>query len=213
MDSMPAPFLRRLAARGIDAVVAVPVAFIACLPAGVLAVLLQLVVSDDAATSIGAGLAVFLSVAAIEYFLLRRRGGQTLGKGLLGLKVVPADGSSDRVSARAALTRMSILVGPLIGGLVAYLARGESERDTPGGADEIFYALWFAVLSVCALTALLDRAHHRGAHDRAAGTRVVCAPRRGVKIAEDVRMLLPGKVSFKKTPVPAPPSILSLRKT
>lgn len=203
MDYVPAPFWRRLIARFIDLAICVPLTFACLIVVVPLTLILAPFMSDDAWSSFAAFLCYFMAYALVEYFLLRRRSGQTLGKGLLGLRVVPAASTNDTaatqgVSARSALARMGVLIGPFVLTLALYYATYDSTRDDDGltpAADVAFYG-WLLVLAACALTAALDRTTRRGLHDRASGTRVVRTTRRGVS-ASDFKMLVPGKVTME----------------
>lgn len=212
MEFMPAPFWRRVVARTIDMLVCIPLTFIAAIPLVILLLPLLLITSDDAASSLGAFLCFFVAYTLVEYFLLRRRSGQTLGKGLLGLRVLDTadtDGTG-AISARTALLRMLVLMGPLMGGLAMYYITYDEELGTSESAlAEWLVQLWAWSLVVSALVALVDRNARRGLHDLTARTRVVRAQRRGIDMREDLKMLVPGKVSLEKhTP---PPVILTKR--
>lgn len=105
----------------------------------------------------GAASAVLSAALTVGYFtLLESRGGQTLGKRLLGLRVVDATGRAPAPAAalrRNAWTGLGILgVVPFVGGLL-------------GGVATL----------VAAVTILLGLAGdtRRGWHDTFAGTRVV----------------------------------------
>ena len=88
---VPASFWRRFAARTIDFFVCMALTFVAVIPLVIPALILYPIIGEDKATSLMAFLAFVIAYVAIEYFLLRRRGGQTLGKGLLGLRVLDAN--------------------------------------------------------------------------------------------------------------------------
>lgn len=87
----PAPFLRRLAARLLDLVFSLILTFLVAVPVGLLFLATRPLIGEQA--SIGATVAVsyFLAYVGLEVFLLVRREGQSLGKGLLSLRVVQAN--------------------------------------------------------------------------------------------------------------------------
>jgi uncharacterized RDD family membrane protein YckC len=208
MDYVPAPFWRRAVARLIDLAICLPLTFACLIVVIPVTLILAPFMSDDAWAAFAAFLCYFLAYALVEYFLLRRRSGQTLGKGLLGLRVVSEGNPDDTlamqgVSARSALLRMAVLIGPFVATLALYYATYDSTRDGEGltpAADVMFY-VWMAVLAGCAIAALVDRNGRRGLHDRAARTRVVRTARRGIA-ARDFKMLVPGKVTMEtSTPV------------
>lgn len=204
---LPAPFWRRLVARSIDLVVCMGLTFVAVIPALAIVLPLSLVIGEDAAINIGCLLCFVLAYVLVEYFLLRRRGGQTLGKGLLGLRVLDVGDvkATGHISARAALLRMAVLIGPIILSTAAFYATyRDSASNTAQGnvVSDTLIGVWFAVLAVSALTAVLDRRQRRGLADFAAGTRVVRAQTRGIKVGQDLMMLVPGKVSLEKHPAP-----------
>lgn len=136
----------------------------------------------------------------IEYFLLRRRSGQTLGKGLLGLRVISLDGTPHgAVSARSGLLRMAFLIGPFILSTAVFYITYEAATETSDSAAyDALLVLWMAVIVATAIAALADRSRHRGLHDLLAGTRVVRTQPRGIDLGRDLKMLVPGKVNLEK---------------
>lgn len=205
---VPASFWRRFAARTIDFFVCMALTFVAVIPLVIPALILYPIIGEDKATSLMAFLAFVIAYVAIEYFLLRRRGGQTLGKGLLGLRVLDAndpDGSKP-ITNRAALLRMAVFIGPMILSIAAYyIAYDVVSGTSTGGLDGPLLNLWMLMLAASAVTAVADRAKRRALHDFAAGTRVVRAQARPVNLSQDIRMLVPGRVDMTKYPTPAPP--------
>lgn len=204
-DYTPAPYWRRLVARIIDLTIAFPLTFLAAIPIALVFAIAIPFMSDDAWASMVAFSAYATAYSLIEYFLLRRRSGQTLGKGLLGLRVVPAGNPSDTLavpglSARSALIRMGVIIGPFLAALGFYYATYDSINDTETPIADAFLYLWLLTLLVSTITALADRRAHRTLHDAAASTRVVRAPRRGINMREDFQMLVPGKVNMEKNP-------------
>ncbi len=72
---VPAPFWRRLVARTIDLFACRALTFVAIVPIVIPALIRGAIIGQDLPTSLGAFLAFLLAFVAIEYFLLRRRGG------------------------------------------------------------------------------------------------------------------------------------------
>ena len=207
VEFAPAPFWRRLVARTIDLLVCVPLTFIAAIPLTLVLFPLTFVMAEDAWSSMGAFLCFVVAYALVEYFLLRRRSGQTLGKGLLGLRVLDAadrDGTGS-ISGASALRRMLVLIGPLLAALAAFYLTYDSSTGTSDSAvADLLVWLWVIVLAACAVAAIVDRRTHRGLHDTVSGTRVVRAERRGIALKEDLKMMVPGRVSLEKRPPAAP---------
>lgn len=226
----PAPLWRRAAARVIDLGVCVPLTFACLLVVFPVTAILIPFMSDDAWSSLAAFLCYFSAFALVEYFLLRRRSGQTLGKGLMGLRVIPeptqpiqptqfaqssvvtgapvgitassAQGTAAGISARSALLRMGTLIGPLMATIAVFYIAYEPELDGPAETGDaiatFFLVIWLLTIAASTVAALVDRNTRRGIHDRVAGTRVVRAPRRGIKAREDFKMLVPGRVNLEK---------------
>ncbi|NMO05211.1 RDD family protein [Gordonia sp. TBRC 11910] len=110
-----APFLRRLGARLLDLVFCYALAFILAVPVALILFLPIIVFMDevpDIMPSIGAIICLFLAYVGTEGFLLVRREGQTLGKGLLGLRVIPVGNS--RLSLLSALVRLAVILSPFV---------------------------------------------------------------------------------------------------
>jgi uncharacterized RDD family membrane protein YckC len=205
---VPASFWRRFGARTIDFFVCMALTFVAVIPLVIVALVLYPIIGEDKATSLAAFLAFVIAYVAIEYYLLRRRGGQTLGKGLLGLRVLDVNdpNGSKPITNRAALARMAVFIGPFIAYCAAfYITYDPDLGDSTGGLDTFFVGLWMLMLTVSAVTAVADRAKRRALHDFAAGTRVVRAQARPVSLGQDLKMLVPGRVDMTKYPAPAPP--------
>jgi uncharacterized RDD family membrane protein YckC len=95
----PAPFWRRLVARLIDFAIALPLAFVLVIPVVIIMAPVWLGLSgsgiDDWENRIwgpvGGSVCLFLSFVVLELFLLVNRSGQTLGKGLMRIKVIRTD--------------------------------------------------------------------------------------------------------------------------
>ena len=196
----PAPAWRRLVARTIDLTLAFPLALLLCIPVTLVLLPLALVLKssgdDDAWSAIGGGLALLLAYVCLEWLLLIRRDGQTLGKGLMGLRVVRASGDAPvaRLAGGPALARLVLLLLPLV---LLSLAGGDD------GPDEIWDYLAYAGLLSFLVSLLLASvpASRRSVHDLVAGSRVVLAPRRPVHFMEDLRMAMPvPQVDMKKSP-------------
>lgn len=196
-QARPAPFWRRLVARIIDFCIALPLAFVLVVPVTLLFSPLLVTVSGDVESGesglpfsagseewsenvwgpIGASICLFLAFIALELFLLVNRQGQTLGKGLMKIRVVRVDGRPLRV------------------------------RDSAVRLLLLFLLNWFwhsinvaaLFLNVIAVTA--DRKRRRAVHDYAARTRVVMADRRKIKFA-DMKLMAPG---LRRTTQPPDP--------
>ncbi len=133
-DMTDAPFGRRLAARLLDLLFALPLTFVMLIPVTIVMLPVLLALDEDSAAydiaiAIGASAAYFLAYVALEWFLLVGREGQTLGKGLLGLRAVS---SSDRpLHLGPALVRLVVLLAPFV---LFSLAGQENGADrTTGG--------------------------------------------------------------------------------
>jgi uncharacterized RDD family membrane protein YckC len=194
----PAPFFRRLAARLLDLAFCLLLTFVLAVPVAVVLVLLSPVVAvtaPDSASGFGFVVAVicyFVAYVGLEVFLLVRRDGQTLGKGLLGLRVVR---SSERPLAKlglpAALARMLVIFMPFV---FMSMAGGRPES---GVLDMLASAGALTLLASLVLAAI-PSTMRRTLHDLVAGSRVVRAPVRQIDWKQDVRMALPGKVDLTK---------------
>jgi uncharacterized RDD family membrane protein YckC len=194
----PAPFFRRLAARLLDLAFCLLLTFILVIPVAVVLVLLSpvvAVIAPNSAYDVGFAVAVlcyFVTYVGLEVFLLVRRDGQTLGKGLLGLRVVP---SSDRPPAKlglpAALARMLIIFMPFVFMSMAGGSPGSAVLDLLASAGLL-------TLLVSLVLAAIPSTMRRTLHDLVAGSRVVRASVRRIDWKQDVRMALPGKVDLTK---------------
>ena len=184
---------RRAAARAIDAVVTVVLAFVVMMAAGVLALVVSLSVDGWSGDRDTFWLVLFIGLALIpvavsEVTAIARRG-QTLGKKTMGLRVVvwdegagaPVDGSGG-VGAGRSIERWAVPHGA---GLLAGVVAGAASAPMIGGYGLLVGAdTWLVVSAVIYLSALGDP-HRRGWHDKTAGTAVVeaapaqPAPQRG----------------------------------
>lgn len=111
---------------------------------------------------------VVYGLAIVCFWILQATTGATLGKLLVGLRVVSA-GDRTRAGLRATGLRTAVfLVGPAIFTFAPLLIAGSGLVSLVGAA------LWFADCAV-----LLSDPERRALHDRAAGTLVVRKPRGG----------------------------------
>ena len=172
---------RRAAARAIDAVVSIVLAFVAVMAAGVLALAVSLSVDGWSGDRDTFWLALFIVLALVpvagsEVAATARRG-QTFGKRRMGLRVVVWDedmaapaGGDDGVDARCSVERWAVPHG---GGLLAGVVAGAVAAPKVGAYGLLVGAdTWLVVSAVIYVSALGD-AHGRGWHDKAAGTVVV----------------------------------------
>jgi uncharacterized RDD family membrane protein YckC len=196
----PAPFFRRLAARLLDLVFCLLLTFVLAVPVAVVLVLLSpvvAVVAPDSAYDVGFAVAVicyFVTYVGLEVFLLVRRDGQTLGKGLLGLRVVPSSGRPlEKLRLPPALARMLVIFMPFV---FMSMAGGNPES---AGLNALASVGALTLLASLVLAAI-PRTMRRTLHDLVAGSRVVRASVRQIDWKQDVRMALPGKLDLTKRP-------------
>jgi uncharacterized RDD family membrane protein YckC len=186
-----APFGRRLLARLLDLSFALALTFLLVIPVRLVMFPFVPLVDRDLWAGVGAAACYFLAYVALEFFLLIRRQGQTLGKGLMGLRVVSSRSASPEVTVAAALSRLLVLFLPFV---LASLAGSHP-------ASPVFSSLGnfaFVALVVTVILAALRWSYRRALHDYASGTRVVTAARRKIVLREDVRMMVPGRVDLTK---------------
>ncbi len=198
MHYRSAPVLRRLTARVLDLAFSLLLTFIVAIPVVIVLLLASPVIalfSPDSAYEVGfagAVLSYVIAYVVIEVFLLVRREGQTLGKGLMGLRVVPAGGQEAAALALpAAITRMLIIFVPFV---LASAAGGNPDSG-------ILNALaWMGLLSLITslVLAAIPSGRRRAVHDLAARSRVVMAPKRRIEWKRDARMMVPGKIEMTK---------------
>jgi uncharacterized RDD family membrane protein YckC len=192
MPYQPASFWRRLLARIIDLGFSLVLAFVLVIPVGLIMFPFVPLVDRNIWTSIGAGVCYFLAYVALEFFLLVRRNGQSLGKGLMGLRVVTAnERTSDQVQPAEAMTRLFVLFAPFVLGSIS---GGNSNVPILVALGNLAFVALLATLVLTAVPVW----NRRALHDYAARTRVVQAPRRGVSLRQDVRMMVPGKIDMTK---------------
>jgi len=197
MQYQPAPFVRRLGARLLDLGFCYGLAFVLVVPVGVLFIPVVILTGGmtDALASAAAGLCVFLAYVGTEVFLLVRRQGQTLGKGLMGLRVVPASATSPSITLVSALIRLAVLLSPFVFMVLA----GSFPASSALNGVAIVGTL--SLVASLILTLVPPRGDRRAIHDWAAGTRVVRAPKRKIDFREDLKLALPGKVDLTKQTV------------
>ena len=194
MSLQPAPFFRRLAARLIDLAFALLATFVIGIPVGVVYALTAGLLGEGAWLALLVAVCYFLAYVGLEVFLLVRRDGQTLGKGLVGLQVVRADAQDELrtplVIGQAAL-RMLLIFLPFV---LASAAGG-----SPGNALlDALASLGFLTLLISLVLAAVPTTRKRTLHDLLGRTRVVTAPKRRIEWQQDVRMMVPGKVDMTK---------------
>ena len=193
MHFEPAPFWRRLLARLLDLLFALVLTFVLVVPVTLIALpLLPVMNRAEVWGPVGGSTCLFLAYVGLEMFLLVRRDGQTLGKGLMGLRVVPRAPQSTRLSLPAALLRLVVLLVPFVLISVA----GGILKDTAAGTTVTGLSLLVLLSSL--IMAALRSSGGRTVHDLLAGSRVVVAAKRGVVLREDLRMMLPGKIDMVK---------------
>lgn len=190
-----APFGRRLAARILDLLFALALTFVMVIPVAIVLLPLSFAVEEDssaydALVATAASLAYFLAYVALEWFLLVRRDGQTLGKGLMGLRVVSTGEGPLRLGS--AFARLAILLMPF----VLFSVAGSDD----GGNNVWDFLAYLGLFTIVAslVLAALRRNHRRTVHDLATSSRVVTAPKRGINLRKDLPMMVPRKVSFEK---------------
>jgi uncharacterized RDD family membrane protein YckC len=187
-----APFWRRLLARVLDLAFALVLTFVLVIPVALLMLPFVPLVDRDMWAGVGAATCYFLAYVALESFLLVRRRGQTLGKGLMGLRVISSrQGAEPDVTLPAALSRLVVLFLPFVLGSLA-----GGDPDSP--IMQALGNLAFIALIVSLALAALAWSYRRALHDYASGTRVVTASKRKVVLRDDLRMMVPGRVDLTK---------------
>ncbi len=194
MPLQSAPFFRRLAARLIDLVLALVLTFVIAIPVAIVYALTAQLLGDGLWLVLTIAFCYFLAYVGLEVYLLVRRDGQTLGKGLLGLRVVPADSETE---ARAPLMIGQAVVRMLLIFLPFVLA--SAAGGAPGNAPlNALASLGFLTLLVSLGLAAVPTRRKLTLHDFLGRTRVVTAPKRRIDWQQDVRMMVPGKVNMAK---------------
>lgn len=190
-----APFFRRLAARLLDLAFCLVLTFIVAIPVSILWIPFGMVTegtNEDVVYGIGAAVCYFIAYVGLEVFLLIRRDGQTPGKGLLGLRVVPAEeATAPRLSLVPAVTRMLIIFMPFV---FLSLSGGFPESGILNALAMVGLLSFVVSLALAAIPA----ARRRALHDLAAGSRVVRAAKRKIDLKSDLPMVLPGKLDMTK---------------
>ncbi|MGW5313687.1 RDD family protein [Nocardia thailandica] len=196
MTTVPAPFLRRLAARILDLAFCLILTFVIAVPLSVVYTVADIAVDEPWmeawSTAVFVCTCYFTAYVGLEVFLRIRREGQTFGKGVMGLRVVPADPwARPTLEFGPSLTRMSMIFAPFV---LMSLSGGHPEIVSL----EILARVGMASIIIDLLLTAVPFAARRTLHDYAAGTRVVRSERRKIELKKDLPMLLPNKVSFAK---------------
>lgn len=195
MSYQDAPFFRRLAARLIDLAVCLALTFLIAVPLSLPMYLAILAVGEahkNSVLSVGAWLCYFAAYIGLEVFLLIRRDGQTIGKGLLGLRVVPASAwARPQLALRQAAVRMLIIFLP-------FFLMSVSGSNPESAALNVLALLGFGTFVVSCVLAMMTANGRRAVHDLVTGTRVVRAATRKVEVKKDLLMVLPGRVDLAK---------------
>ena len=190
----PAPLWRRLGARLIDtvAVVALMGAYVG-VTAGVPFLLFSLAAGGDFLTerqtsfdsllfALYASLFVLAPVGLLVVFfayevVMTRRRGQTLGKLILGLRVVAfEDAGPAQLALRPLTVRWAILQVVPLAGFAVTLARLVAGINIDWSVEPVYISAIGAVCVVITALPLVVTESRRGVHDWVAGTVVVAAP-------------------------------------
>ncbi|ABS03721.1 RDD family protein [Kineococcus radiotolerans] len=187
-----APFFRRLAARLIDLGFALVLTFALAVVVGLISGLVTAfsggLDEDGLAIALLVWLCYFLAYVALEWFLVVNRGGQTLGKGLMGIRVVRASGTG--VAPASSFVRLFVFFIPFF---FASQAGGSTSAGWEALATIGFLWSTATLIMVC-----IRPGGRRGVHDYLSGTRVVLAPRRKVNLRKDIPMMVPRRVDLTK---------------
>ncbi|MGI9002003.1 MAG: RDD family protein [Pseudonocardia sp.] len=188
----PAPIGRRLTARILDLLFALVLTFVSIIPIALVLLPFLSIIDNDRLATFGAAACYFLAYVVLEFFLLVRRDGQTLGKGLMGLRVVDSKRQDARpLQVLPALLRLIILFTPFVLLSVAGAATDSAPKDSLASASVL-------VLLTSLILAAVPGWRRRAVHDYLARSQVVRAPRRAIALREDVRMMVPGKIDMTK---------------
>lgn len=190
----PAPFFRRLAARIIDLAFALILTFVIGIPMSIVYAVSVGLMGDGMWLTLLVATCYFLAYVGLEVYLLLRRDGQTLGKGLMGLRVVPADSETDLRTPLVigpAAVRMLLIFLPFVLASAAGGNRGNSLLDA-------LASIGFLTLLISLALAAVPTRRKQALHDLLSRTRVVTAPKRRIEWQQDVRMMVPGKVDMTK---------------
>jgi uncharacterized RDD family membrane protein YckC len=190
----PAPFFRRLAARLIDLMFALVMTFVIGIPVGVVYALTAGLFGQGLWLTLLVAFCYFLAYVGLEVYLLVRRDGQSLGKGLMGLRVVPAGAETELRATLVigqATARMLLIFVPFVLASAAGGAPGNGLLSALAGVG------FLTLLSSLVLMAMPTR-RKQTLHDLLGRTRVVTASKRRIEWQQDVRMMVPGKVDMTK---------------
>jgi uncharacterized RDD family membrane protein YckC len=191
-----APFFRRLAARLIDLGFSLVLTFLLVIPGSIILAIagpfLEPLLGRPTLIGIAVIICYFTAYVGLEVFLLVRRQGQTLGKGLMGLRVVSST-TGHAVSPAPAVIRMLLIFLPFV---FASIAGGNPDA----AVADLLASIGFLALLASLVLAAIPSAQRRTVHDLAAGSRVVRAAKRRIDFKQDVRMLVPGKIDMVKGP-------------
>ncbi|WP_406238326.1 RDD family protein [Nocardia sp. NBC_01009] len=197
MSYESAPFFRRLAARLLDLAFCLLLTFVVAIPVGILLVPIASTTSEAYEQVIygaAAWLCYFIAYVGLEVFLLIRRDGQTLGKGLLGLRVVPAgEWAHPRLELLPAASRMLIIFLPFV---FLSLSGSNPESAILSGIA----VLGLLTLIVSFFLSAIPAGKRRALHDLTTGSRVVRAAKRKIDWRNDIPMVLPGRLDMRKRP-------------
>lgn len=194
MPLQPAPFFRRLAARLIDLAFALVLTFVIAVPVSIFYALTAGLLGQGMWLGLLVAFCYFLAYVGLEVYLLVRRDGQTLGKGLMGLRVVPAKTESELRTPLVigqAVVRMLLIFLPFVFASAAGGAPGN------GLLDALASIGFLTLLASLGLAAAPTR-RKQTLHDFLGRTRVVRAPKRRIEWQQDVRMMVPGKIDMTK---------------
>ncbi|MGK8486808.1 RDD family protein [Nocardia asiatica] len=190
-----APFFRRLAARLLDLAFCLLLTFAVAIPVGILLIPVTLMTTEAYEAviyGVAAWLCYFIAYVGLEVFLLIRRDGQTLGKGPLGLRVVPSgEWARPRLELLPAASRMLIIFLPFV---FMSLSGSNPESAILNG----FAIVSFLALIVSLFLSAIPAGIRLTLHDLAAGSRVVRAAKRKIDWKNDIPMVLPGRVDMRK---------------
>ncbi|MFT3660668.1 MAG: RDD family protein [Gordonia sp. (in: high G+C Gram-positive bacteria)] len=194
---MSAPIGKRIAARLLDLIFCLILTFILAVPAGLVAGIVSIFLSDGVIDGwvipLLATVCYFLAYVGMEVFLLIRRRGQTLGKGLMGLQVIPVGASGETpIPVGLAVVRMLMIFLPFV-----FMSISGSYPES-GILNVIALVGLISLLMSLVMSAIPLNGPHRVLHDFAASTRVVQAGKRKIDLKEDLGMMLPGKVDMTK---------------
>ena len=183
-----APLGPRLLARLLDVAISFALTLAVAVPLTVLYLLVAALLGPSPTLlTLLAAVAYAVAFPVLEWVALVRRGGQSLGKGVVGLAVV-GDGGGRPLQPGQALVRTAVLLAPFV--LIVAASNGRSELV------EILAVV--GALSTVGSLLLAAAPGRRAIHDHAAISRVVLAERRPVSWRSDVALLRPGHPSPRR---------------